>query len=113
MLKITINNGMDAERSIYINDLLDVKVVQDAVIDEYQKVLAREVEDEKIELSRVLDAADCKTVSELQDWVEEVVELKRDLDNYGYDSVEDMMGRINDLEEAIDSIYWAANDVRP
>ena len=113
MLKITINNGMDAERSIYINDLLDVKVVQDAVIDEYQKVLARDVEDEKIELSRVLDAADCEDVSELQSWVEEVVELKRDLDNSDYDSIDDMLERIGVLEEAIDNIYWSAADVRP
>lgn len=112
MLKITINSGDAPERSIYVNDLLDVKVVQDAILDEFQKVLAQDVEDEKIELSRVLDAADCETVSELQDWVEEATELRRDLDNSDYDSIDDMLERISELEETFDSIYWAVNDVR-
>ena len=126
MLKVTINSGDAPERSIYVNDLLDVKVVQDAVLDEYQKVLAQDVEDERIEIERLLDASPCDSISELQEWVESICEIcdgdtdeldnikemKRELDDSDYSNMDEVWDRINTLEETIDSIYWAVSDVR-
>ena len=110
MLKVTINSGNALERSIYVNDLLDVKVVQDAVLDEFQKVMAQEDEDDKIILQRILEKADCETVSDLDDWVENTVELKDALDSSDYDSIDEMTEAIDGMKDALYEISRLTGD---
>lgn len=101
MLKVTINSGNAPERSIYVNDLLDIKIVQDAVLDEFQKVMAQEDEDDKIILQRILEKADCETLIDLDDWVENAVELKDALDSSDYDSIDEMTEAIDGMKDAL------------
>ena len=110
MLKVTINSGSAPERSIYVNDLLDIKIVQDAVLDEFQKVMAQEDEDNNIILQRILEKADCETVSDLDDWVENAVELKDALDSSDYDSVDEMTEAIDGMRSALEDIYSSARE---
>mgnify|MGYP007070306178 CR=1 FL=1 len=58
MLTVKIQNGDEMERTFYVNDLQDLKRVQDNLIDDFQKVLAQDESEEKIELGRILDASD-------------------------------------------------------
>lgn len=113
MLKVTFSKGdVNSDRTFYVNDLMDVKRVQDTLIDETQRVFAEDDEAKDEKLRQIFEMVDCETVFELYDWVSDMVELQNDLDRSGYDSIEDMVDRIGTLEEAIDSIYWSANDVR-
>ena len=88
MLKVTIENGDYEPKDIFINDLLDLKSVTGILIDEYQKVLAEDAEREREEMK------------------EEII--RKELENYGYDSIEDMADRIETLERAIEDIYYSA-----
>lgn len=110
MLKVTINSGNAPERSIYVNDLLDIKVVQDAVLDEFQKVMAQEDEDDKIILQRILEKADCETVSDLDDYIENAVELKDALDSSDYDSIDEMTEAIDGMKDALYEISRLTGD---
>ena len=110
MLKVTINSDSAPERSIYVNDLLDVKVVQDAVLDEFQKVMAQEAEDDKIILQRILEKADCETVSDLDDYIENAVELKDALDSSDYDSIDEMTEAIDGMKDALYEISRLTGD---
>jgi t-SNARE complex subunit (syntaxin) len=110
MLKVTINSGSAPERSIYVNDLVDIKVVQDAVLDEFQKVMAQEAEDDKIILQRILEKADCETVSDLDDYIENAVELQDALDSSDYDSIDEMTEAIDGMKDALYEISRLTGD---
>ena len=110
MLKVTINSGNAPERSIYVNDLVDIKVVQDAVLDEFQKVMAQEAEDDKIILQRILEKADCETVSDLDDYIENAVELQDALDSSDYDSIDEMTEAIDGMKDALYEISRLTGD---
>ena len=110
MLKVTITSGNAPERSIYVNDLLDIKIVQDAVLDEFQKVMAQEDEDNNIILQRILEKVDCETVGDLDDWVENAVELKDALDSSDYDSIDEMTEAIDGMKDALYEISRSAED---
>lgn len=116
MLTVKIQNGelnevgdTLLERTFYVNDLQDLRRVYDNILDDFQKVIAQEQDEKRIEVERLLDNSPFDSISELSDWVQDAVS---ELDRRGYDNVEDAMDRLEQLESAIEDIYYTANDAR-
>ena len=105
MLQVKIQNGDEMERTFYVNDLQDLKRVQDNLVDDFQKVLAQDESEEKIQLERILDASPCDDADELIDWIHEMREIKDDLDRSDYDNVLDMIGKLEEMSDALSEIY--------
>ena len=107
MLTIKIQSGDEMERTIYVNDLYDVKNVQNTVLEEFQKVLENDKSEERIELERLVDKAGVSDVDELEDWIREAYDIKDALDSSDYDSIDEMTERIDELATAVDEVYEA------
>ena len=110
MLQVKIQNGDEMERTFYVNDLLDLKRVQDNILEDFQRVLNQDKTDEKIELERILDASDFDNADDLIEWMHEVKEIKDCLDSSGYDSIDEMTEKIDDMSEALSEIYNISRD---
>ena len=88
MLTVKIINGDSDLPSLMVNDVHDLRVVTSTIIEEFAKVLS---EDEESQKERI---------------------IKEALDGTGYRSIEDMLSRIETLEEAIEDIYYSAEMAR-
>lgn len=110
MLTVKLNNGNECngeDRIFYINDLYDVKRLQDNILEEFQKVLEQEKSEDRITLERLVDAAGCSDEDELEDWIRDAYDVKDALDSSDYDSVDEMTERIDELANAVDEAYEA------
>ena len=126
MLTVKIQYGDDMERLFYVNDLQDVKRVSNNLMDDFQKVLEESKSEERIELERLIDKSPCEDADGLSDWInrvcdicdgdtgrlEELAGIYYDLQHSDYDSVEDLLDRVRQLEECIDNIYYEVQDMR-
>lgn len=108
MLVVTIKNGDKDPLELVINDLNDVATVQQSILREYQEV--------KFDKERLLDNTPFRCIEDLEEWIgefdhwdiindiDELVEMKDCLDCSDFDSVDEMTGRIDDLQSAINDI---------
>ena len=125
MLQVKIQYNEGNERLFYINDILDVKRVMDNILEDFQRVLAQDASDNRVDLERVLEASPFDNPDNLIDWLNEIAELTmgdhtaiRDwaeisdqLDRMGYDNVEEMADRIDRLQSSINDIFYTAKEM--
>lgn len=110
MLTVKIQNGDEMERTFYVNDLQDLKRVQDNLIDDFQKVLAQDELEEKIRLERILDSTDFDDVDDLIKWINEMKELEDDINHSNYDNIEDMLEQLDNMSSVLSDVYYAVRD---
>lgn len=96
MLQVKIRYGDEVEKLFFISDLQDLKRVQDNLIDDFQKVLAQDRSEEKIQLERILDASPCEDVDELINWIQEMRDLNDNL-TCEVDVMKDTISKIYNL----------------
>ena len=125
MLQVKIQYNEGNERLFYINDILDVKRVMDNILEDFQRVLAQDASDNRVDLERMLEASPFDNPDNLIDWLNEIAELTmgdhtaiRDwaeisdqLDRMGYDNVEEMADRIDRLQSSINDIFYTAKEM--
>lgn len=110
MLTVTIKNGDENSKEYWVNDLGDLKVVQGAITDEFQKVLAQDKSEEKIELERILDASDFDDADDLIDWIHDAKEMQDDLNRTDFSTVGDMADALENMTNALSDIYYIARE---
>lgn len=110
MLTVTIKNGDENSKEYWVNDLGDLKLVQGAITDEFQKVLAQDKSEEKIELERILDASNLDNVNDLIDWIYEAKEMQDDLNRTDFSTVGDMAYALDKMTSALSDIYYISRD---
>lgn len=110
MLTVTIKNGDENSKEFWVNDLGDLKVVQGAITDEFQKVLAQDKSEEKIELERILDASDFNDADDVVEWILEAKEMLDDLSRTDFSTVSDMADALENMTGALNDIYYIARD---
>ena len=112
MLTVKLNNGNEDDRTFYVNDVQDLKRVMDNILDDFQKCLENEMNEDKIALQRIFDNSDYDNEDDLIEWIEKMKGLESDLRNSDFDDIDEMVDRIDNLECAIDDIFHSADDVR-
>lgn len=110
MLTVTIKNGDENSKEFWVNDLGDLKIVQGAITDEFQKVLAQDKSEEKIQLERILDFTDFDDVDDLIKWTNEMKELEDDINHSNYDNIEDMLEQLDNMSCVLSDVYYAVRD---
>jgi len=88
MLTVKIFNGDSELPAFMVNDVHDLQVVTSTITQEFAKVLA---EDEEGQKERIIREA---------------------ISGTGYSSIDDILERIETLEEAIEDIYYSADMAR-
>ena len=123
MFKVTISR--DEQVGVYyIQNIEDVKNVQGYLMDEYEKDMAS-VQEELDKLNEKLDTllanSHCDTLDEYINTMcdeEQIKENLRDeiiseaLEDTGYGSIDEMDEKIQELQDAIEEVYWAVDGVR-
>lgn len=110
MLTVKIQCGDETERTFYVNDILDVKRVQDNLLEDFQRVLAQDKSEEKITLERLIDKVGVTDEDELDSWVEEAYEVMDELHSSDYDSIDDMTEALDKMASALSDIYYTSRD---
>ncbi len=113
MFTVKINTGIDNEEKVFnVCDLTDFRNLANDLFDRLDEALANNKNEDKIELERVLDASDYDNADDLIEWIERMQEIERDLNETDYDDISELTDRIEQLENAIENIYYEAQDVR-
>lgn len=110
MLTVTIENGDENSKEFWVNDLGDLKLVQGAITDEFQKVLAQDKSEEKIELERLIEASPCNDVEELTDWIDKMADFEDELSRTNYSCIGDLVDEYDRMQSALSYVYYLVRD---
>ena len=104
MLSVKITNGDHEGKERTINDLSELRATVAVLISEFEKVLQ---EDDMQREERLKAELKEELREELRDEI-----LDEALYGTGYDSIDEMRDRIEQLESAIEDVYYTVSDVR-
>lgn len=127
MFKVTIGRENEQEKVYSVNTMTDVKIVQGLIFDEFEK----DKEDYKAKYDELAERVDGflhktgnDTLDELDRFIDNMLdedtmkekfreEIEQEILEFTeYDSIDEVLEKLGDYEEAIDTIYWAADGVR-
>ena len=112
MLTVKLNNGSEDERTFYVNDVQDLKRVMDNMLDDFQRCIENDKNEDRIALERLVDIAGVSDADELEDWVKEAYEVMDALNSSDYNSIDEMTERIDSLNSAIEDAYDYVDSAR-